>query len=340
MTGEVLSQAEIDALLENIQAEPPAQEDLSSPEKVALAHIGLSAMERAAAALSNLMDAPVKVELPEVSRRSGEKLKEGIPVPSLMVMVNFAGGLKGTAYYFLEESRAAAMAEMLLGEDGETAEKGLTGNKLEALREAWNQMTGSAVSALAGLLGREVVPVMLRVSVVGPSGEEVALPAEGGVALTYPFQAGGVSTHLIQVISEDMAGALLDSAKPRPSMKREGQSAVPPEEGKRSLLATPPFPKLETGGQRQEHRNIDLILDVYLELTVELGRTRMQIRDILELGPGSVVELNKLAGEAVDILVNGKPVARGEVVVIDENFGVRISEILSQAERVNKLGQG
>lgn len=338
MTGEVLSQAEIDALLENIQAEPPAQEDLSSPEKVALARIGLSAMERAAAALSNLVDAPVKVELPEVARRHGEKLKEGIPVPSLMVMVNFAGGLKGTAYYFLEESRAAAMAGMLLGEVGETAEKGLTGNKLEALREAWNQMTGSAASALSGLLGREVVPGMLRVSVVGPSGEEIALPAEGGVALTYPFQAGEVSTHLIQVISEDMAGTLLDSAKPRPSMKRE-EAAVPPEEGKRSL-ATPPFPELETGGQRGEHRNIDLILDVYLELTVELGRTRMQIRDILELGPGSVVELNKLAGEAVDILVNGKPVARGEVVVIDENFGVRINEILSQAERVNKLGQG
>lgn len=83
--------------------------------------------------------------------------------------------------------------------------------------------------------------------------------------------------------------------------------------------------------------NIDMLLDVPLEVTVELGRTVRLIKDILALGPGAVVELDKLAGETVDVLINGKLIARGEVVVIDENFGVRITDIVSPAERLNRL---
>lgn len=83
--------------------------------------------------------------------------------------------------------------------------------------------------------------------------------------------------------------------------------------------------------------NINLILDVPLQVTVELGRTRKLIREILELTPGSVLELDKLAGEPVDILANGKLIAKGEVVVIDENFGVRITDIVSPIERAANL---
>ncbi|MDD4587216.1 MAG: flagellar motor switch phosphatase FliY [Heliobacteriaceae bacterium] len=83
--------------------------------------------------------------------------------------------------------------------------------------------------------------------------------------------------------------------------------------------------------------NLNLIMDVPLQVTVELGKARKMIRDILELGPGSVVELDKLAGEPVDILVNGKLIAKGEVVVIDENFGVRITDIANPLERITNL---
>jgi flagellar motor switch protein FliN/FliY len=82
---------------------------------------------------------------------------------------------------------------------------------------------------------------------------------------------------------------------------------------------------------------LDLIMDVPLRVTVELGRTRMQIRDVLDLGKGSVVELDKLVGEPVDMLVNGKLIAKGEVVVIDENFGIRVTDIVSPIERFNTL---
>ncbi len=89
--------------------------------------------------------------------------------------------------------------------------------------------------------------------------------------------------------------------------------------------------------EKKEGRSIDFILDVPVELSVELGRTRMVINELLQLGQGSVVELNKLAGESLDILVNNKLIARGEVVVINEKFGVRLTDIISPIERIEKL---
>ena len=83
--------------------------------------------------------------------------------------------------------------------------------------------------------------------------------------------------------------------------------------------------------------NLDLLLDVSLRVSVELGRTDLTIKDVLALGPGSVVELDKLAGEPVDILVNDRLIAKGEVVVVDENFGVRVTDIVSPQKRIGKL---
>jgi len=84
-------------------------------------------------------------------------------------------------------------------------------------------------------------------------------------------------------------------------------------------------------------RRLDLLLDVPLEITVELGRARMTIQDLLGLGPGSVIELDKIAGESLDILVNGRLVARGEAVVVNEKFGARITDIVSPSERLARL---
>jgi flagellar motor switch protein FliN len=84
-------------------------------------------------------------------------------------------------------------------------------------------------------------------------------------------------------------------------------------------------------------KDIDFILDIPLELTVQLGMTKMLIRDLLQLGQGSVVELDKLAGEPMEILINNKLVARGEVVVVNEKFGVRLTDIISPAERISQL---
>jgi len=83
--------------------------------------------------------------------------------------------------------------------------------------------------------------------------------------------------------------------------------------------------------------NIDILLDVPLEVSVELGRTKLVIKDLIQLGPGSIIELDKLIGEPVDLLVNDNLIARGEVVVFDENFGIRITDIVTPAQRLKSL---
>ncbi|MCJ7507511.1 MAG: flagellar motor switch protein FliN [candidate division Zixibacteria bacterium] len=113
------------------------------------------------------------------------------------------------------------------------------------------------------------------------------------------------------------------------------ESYEPPLEPKE--VKTAEFQQLAKGEKLGEKQNIQMVLDVTLPISIELGRTAMSIGEILELGPGSVVELEKLAGEPVDVLVNEKVVARGEVVVVDENFGVRITQLVSKSDLIKNL---
>ena len=111
----------------------------------------------------------------------------------------------------------------------------------------------------------------------------------------------------------------------------------------RTQTHEPAFPDMtsEYKSQRQSpgtKRDLDFILDIPLDVSAELGRTKLLINELLQLGQGSVVELNKLAGEPMEIFVNGKLVARGEAVVINEKFGVRLTDIISPIERVKQLG--
>jgi flagellar motor switch protein FliN/FliY len=114
--------------------------------------------------------------------------------------------------------------------------------------------------------------------------------------------------------------------------------------------AHPPFAQVEEGGlsvagsapgahPHDDQSGLELLLDIPLEISVELGRVKMLVKDVIELGTGSIVEIEKAAGEPVDVMVNGRLVARGEVVVIEDNFGVRVTEILTPQERLNRLGE-
>ena len=121
-------------------------------------------------------------------------------------------------------------------------------------------------------------------------------------------------------------------ATPEPSAPSEAKSESAPPAHSFGQVAPPA--QAAPGG---EGRSLDFILDIPLEVSVELGRTRMVINDLLQLGQGSVIELTKLAGEPLEILVNNKLVARGEVVVVNEKFGVRVTDIVSPLERVKSL---
>ena len=161
-------------------------------------------------------------------------------------------------------------------------------------------------------------------------------------------------SNLLKVVESPSASVTAAPTKPSvaPNMAASpamasapSMAAAPPQHLHQTAVHAPQniavqpaqFVALTPTGMATVDPNIALLLDVPLQVTVELGRTRKLIRDILELSPGSVIELDKLAGEAVDILVNGKLIAKGEVVVIDENFGVRVTDIISQIERTKNL---
>jgi flagellar motor switch protein FliN len=97
------------------------------------------------------------------------------------------------------------------------------------------------------------------------------------------------------------------------------------------------FSSLNTAPTSKQKGNLDFILDLPLEISIELGRTKMVINDLLKLGQGSVIELSKIAGDTLEVLANGKLVAKGEVVVVNEKYGVRLTEIVSPIERIEKL---
>ena len=116
-----------------------------------------------------------------------------------------------------------------------------------------------------------------------------------------------------------------------------GANAPTPPRAPSPSLAPASFPSLDGGAAPPAPKNLDFILDIPMQVTVQVGSTKMVIRELLQLGQGSVIELEKLAGEPMEVLVNNKLVARGEVVVVNEKFGIRLTDVISAAERVQQL---
>jgi flagellar motor switch protein FliN len=123
-------------------------------------------------------------------------------------------------------------------------------------------------------------------------------------------------------------------------MANEGAAQAQSGEPATGMVSDPQpatFPPLETKTNETSIKNLDFILDIPMQVSVQLGSTKMLIRDLLQLGQGSVVELEKLAGEPLEVLVNHRLVARGEVVVVNEKFGIRLTDVVSAVERIQHL---
>jgi len=139
-------------------------------------------------------------------------------------------------------------------------------------------------------------------------------------------------------IKEEYKEASIQKPVPEPSNDYHENAYEPPHKtssfNRDVDVQTPQFQTFDNRKKVYPKENMDILMDVSLEVSVELGRTTKKIREILEFGPGSIIQLNRLVGEPVDILVNGKFVATGEVVVIDENFGIRITDIINPEDRI------
>lgn len=145
-------------------------------------------------------------------------------------------------------------------------------------------------------------------------------------------------------LTQEELDALLNNvgeaaAAPAASTQAAPAAAPPPPPAAPQPVAHPVrFPALSDQGSPSTPKNMDFLLDVTLQVSVELGRSKMLVKDVLNVGMGSVIELDKLSGEPVDVMINGKLIAHGEVVVVDENFGVKIVDVITPDQRMNSAG--
>ena len=160
------------------------------------------------------------------------------------------------------------------------------------------------------------------------------MAAMGGMQNMGAMQNGMMGGSAQQAFSSGMPQG---SPQQGGNMQAMNNMGMMPQMGMGASVQPVQFPPLQGFVSQEEQGNIGLIMDVYMEMTVELGRTKRMIKEILGMGEGHIIELDKLAGEPVDVLVNHKPIAKGEGVVIEESFGVRITEILSPAERISDI---
>jgi len=255
----------------------------------------------------------------------------------------------------ISNNLALDISQKMMGQEG--AEE-LSEALLSAMVEAMNNILGAFSTALSEEFRIDRVTYGDVKFIENASAENIA--AETGLApesiawLTkLPVTIDDMKGEMALILSDSGLSALVDK-HPEISAEVEVPNA-PADAPMKRKLAEPDkqitraketaaqtaqvavFENLEPRHAVGETKGIDLILDVPLNITVELGRKHLSVKDILALTPGSLVELDKLAGEAVDLLVNGKLFAKGEVVVIDENFGVRVSSIVTPKERLERL---
>lgn len=264
------------------------------------------------------------------------------------VLVRYTKGVPHETLFVVPTASAKMLVDMMMMGTGENIAPGpLSELENSAVSEAFSQMFNAAAIQLTSMLNDTLEVAAPEVMAFGP--EALGKITPPALQLTGEWTlANGKSIPLIQVISVAHAQALVGKMLASALTMEEPAAALPasPSVSAPAASAGPATtvqPVQFTSFDQQpsvlgpNNKNLDLVLDVGLNLTVQLGTTELNIKQVLELTRGSVVELDRVAGEPVDLLANGKLIAKGEVVVIEDNFGLRITSIVSPQDRLRGL---
>ena len=394
----VLSQEEINALLNNNDAADSSDEILTESEKDAIGEIANISMGTAATTLFSLVNRRVEISTPVVSFSNWDKIVDEYEKPCVFIKIGYTQGLNGSNILVLKEKDVKIITDLMMGGDGTNINGEIGELHLSAISEAMNQMMGSAATSMSSMFNRKIdisPPVADLIETYGDITQDIPAFLNGlFVMVAFKMTIGElVDSEIMQLYPIEFARELIkmfgvgetpeatpeqqpavdntqQQAQPQMQMQQpqmqmqqpqmqmqqpqmdmqQGQMQMPygyapqmPPYGYAQQM--PPYgympPQQNVNVQSasfqpfagdinalSQQENIDLIKEVPLEVTVELGRTTKSIKEILEFAPGTIVELNKIAGETIDLLVNGRRIAKGEVVVIEESFGVRITEII------------
>lgn len=263
-----------------------------------------------------------------------------VPAGNLIVQINM--GSVSTALIYPEDV-AKNIGAVMMGSESEL--ETIDEAQISAIGELSSTILSSLSKNLSNKFNDDLAPGAPN-GIISSGSDDLGLSGSNVVKVTYNISIeGGKSGKLIHYI--DHAGATKwarSGSGGMGDMMGMGQAASGGEADSAGPSGVPynnvSYPSFSQGTSAQKPDlppNYELLLDVQMILTVELGRTKKYVKEILNLGEGSIIELDKLAGEPVDLLVNGKLIARGEVVVIDENFGVRVTDIVAPAERLAKM---
>ncbi len=286
----------------------------------------------------------------EISQQNWDK--------TIIGKATFSKGLEGTIFFILNIEDATRIIDLMLGGEGEAAQD-LDEDSSDALSETINQIMGASCQTFTEKTGQSIS--IGQVEIICEADASFIKDQIGGASFPGIEFSLDLDTLINSKMYVGLNRTLLDSidhglhrkpadeppkqqtstpqpqaAAPQPQSPPPPMAAMPPPSGGTpyamplQMPMAPPPPSI--GG------NIDLLMDIELPVIVRIGRTELLLQDILKLTPGAIIELNKGMDDPIDMLVNNKLVARGEVVVVDGNFAFRITEIVSQAARIRSLG--
>lgn len=341
-----------------------------------IGEVGNISMSQAATTLSSILNHRVSITTPRVTRVRFKDLIDGIKAPKVATTVEFKEGLTGVNLMLLEVRDANVIANLMMGGDGTPENEEFTELELSAVAEAMNQMIGSAATSMATMISTKVDILPPKVNLWNEPGNikyDFIVDDEVIYKISFSLNVDGlIQSEIMQIFTDqmvnDIAQAMLadkatvvDNRETAASQSEESKSQAPapsqaPSQASSSQPAPAPKPQPKPKHQEpvevqspefqnfeptqpaaESNDNLDLIMDIPLNLSVVLGRSKRTVRDILSFNTGSVIELDKLTDEPLEILLNGKLIATGEVVVINENFGVRITDILSPQQRLDYM---
>ena len=307
--------------------------------------------EQASSVVTTVLSRAVDFQLQWLVASESSVIPDDLASHSLRMDVSVKKDITGSMFFAMSKKEVATLSDLMLMGSGHTD---YNDDHKDAICEIVNQITGSCIT---------VMDSQIHLSM--DFGQAAVSDFSGKV----DFSAGAVATVLVKVeefpdqkiliaIDESMLSGIRAKSSSKGSsvssdtslaslgLSQSGSSGgglsagggIPTGSGT-PVGAPPAFSPMHSGGAFGSTGNkaLDLLMDIELPIVIELGRSQMSLKRILELGPGAIVEMDRLAGEPVDILINGKVVARGEVVVVDENFGVRILSLVSPEERLKLL---
>lgn len=341
MSDDFLSQEELDALLKGLTSGSSEQATIDEN----ISKLVNASIEGFSIALNAMIGYEVEFTKEEQRLVKVGELAKQFPEESAASTTQIKW--KDTSFPFLiffEKTLASTLADIMVGGTGD-ASAPLDEIRMSALNEVVNQMMGSAATSISKTFSLTVSmdPPVTEAS----KSEDYAKKVEG----LFATSTVSFGVYSVKLDGREVGKVFLVLPASIPGESRESQTtsktveSVPNvssniQEKKEKAVKVSPveFEELQPSEISQHDMSkLELLLDVPLTVSVELGRTKMTLKQVLELYSGSIIELDKLTGEPVDVLVNGRIIARGEVVVVDENFAVRITEIVSPKERLTSL---